>query len=87
MILHFQKFQTEAYWHLPETQIAFLLPEKRYCKLTTSLQRSTLCKTQINTAKLITNYELNTTEKIKDTGNYKKREVIYAAQCSFSSSW
>ena len=37
---------------------------------------------QINTAKLITNKKLKITEKIKGTGNYKEREIIYAAQCS-----
>ena len=37
---------------------------------------------QINTDKLITNYKLSITEKIKDTGNCKEREIIYAAQCS-----
>ena len=36
---------------------------------------------KINTAKLITNDKLNITEK-KGTENCKKREVIYAAQCS-----
>ena len=36
---------------------------------------------QINSAKLITNDKLNITEKIKGTGNYKEREIIYAAQC------
>ena len=37
---------------------------------------------QMNTAKLITNKILKITEKIKGTGNYKEREIIYAAQCS-----
>ena len=37
-----------------------------------------LCS-QINTAKLITNDKLDITERIKGTGNCKKREVIYAA--------
>ena len=36
----------------------------------------------MNTAKLITNDKLNITEKIKGTGNYMEREIIYAAQCS-----
>ena len=36
----------------------------------------------MNTAKLITNKKLKITEKIKGTGNYKEREIIYAAQCS-----
>ena len=36
----------------------------------------------MNTANLITNDKLNITEKIKGTGNYKEREIIYAAQCS-----
>ena len=36
---------------------------------------------QINTAKLITNDNLNITEKIKGTGNCKDREIIYAAHC------
>ena len=37
---------------------------------------------QMNTAKLFTNDKLNITEKIEGTGNFKEREIIYAAQCS-----
>ena len=37
---------------------------------------------QLNAAKLITSDKLNITEKIRGAGNYKEREVIYAAQCS-----
>ena len=37
----------------------------------------------MNTAKLVTNGKLNITEKeVKDTGNWKEKEIIYAAQCS-----
>ena len=36
----------------------------------------------MNTAKLITNDKLNITEKVKGTGNWKEREIIYAVQCS-----
>ena len=35
---------------------------------------------QINTAKRITNGELNVMKKIKCTGNFKEREIIYTAQ-------
>ena len=36
---------------------------------------------QINIAKLVTNDELNVTEKINSTGNCKESEFFYAAQC------
>ena len=37
----------------------------------------------MSTAKLVTNGKLNVTEKeVKDTGNCKEKEIIYAAQCS-----
>ena len=36
---------------------------------------------QINIAKLVTNDELNVTEKIDSTGNCKESELFYAAQC------
>ena len=35
---------------------------------------------QINTAKRITNGELNVMKKIKCTGNFKERKIIYTAQ-------
>ena len=36
----------------------------------------------MNPAKLITKDKLNIMEKIKRTGNWKEREIIYAVQCS-----
>ena len=35
----------------------------------------------MNTAKFINDDKLNITERIKATGNWKNRQVIYAAQC------
>ena len=40
-----------------------------------------LCS-KLNRTKLITNDKLNITEKIKGTGNFREKEIIYAAQYS-----